>query len=480
MDGTPITAVTDSLNGHALLLSHFSAYVWKYTSAHTIPHTLSFPLPGDEKTFTINPFPLGALVSPSANSDEPGLVVIMPTSGRIAYWDSVGSAVAEGLFSKKRGVEGRVSLVSGESVTAICNAEPAGFLLSLSSGRLAHLALRDLAGRPGIAVTIMRGYGTGMMGGLLGALRAGSNRRDIVAVRAGKVLRMGEREIVVATARGNFSRWQVNRSGTYANIADVDLRENVLAAIEKVASSEVSLRSRDQFLIVDAAVVNDDESTSGGVDVLVLSSFMPSAASLGALYVLVSVAFLAGGQASVREVHVIKSYTNPLEEGKTRPRLYLPKPGKTAFLVFARAVVIVSAVRLEPNQQEDEMDEMDEGFGAQSVFEDVVDFRGDLKVETVGSGMEDVVFDPVPRIDGSFMMGSFMSDPGIGGIGKKTRNPGVILIAKGAGVVRIEAFDMEPVKTKALRQPVKVKSKIEQAVFYGVQEDVRSLRVLTK
>lgn len=473
MDGTPITAATDSLNGHALLLSHCSAYVWKYISAHTIPHTLSFPLPGDEKSSTNNPFPLGALVSPSANSDEPGLVVVMPTSGRIAYWDSVGSAVAEGLFSKKRGVEGRVSLVSGESVTAICNAEPAGFLLSLSSGRLAHLALRDLAGRPGIAVTIMRGYGTGMMGGLLGALRAGSNRRDIVAVRAGKVLRMGEREIVVATARGNFSRWQVNRSGTYANIADVDLRENVLAAIEKIAPGEVGLRSKDQFVIVDAAVADYDESRSDGVDVLVLSSFMPSAASSGALYVLVSVTFLAGGRADVGYVHVIKSYTNPLEEGKTRPRLYLPKPGKTAFLVFARAVVIMSTVDLEPNEE----NKMDEGFGVQGVFEDVVDFRGDLKVETVGSGMEDVVFDPVPRMDGSFMTGSFMSDLGTGAMGKKTRNPGVILIAKGAGVVRIEAFDLEPVKTKA--QPVKVKSKIEQAVFYGVKEDVSSLRAIT-
>lgn len=469
VDGTAITAATDSSNGHALLLSHTSAYVWKYTATHTIPHTLSFPLPGDEKSSTLNPFPLGALVSPSANSDEPGLVVVMPMSGRIAYWDSVGSAVAEGLFSKKRGVEGRVSLVSGESVTAICNAEPAGFLLSLSSGRLAHLALRDLAGRPGIAVTIMRGYGTGMMGGLLGALRAGSNRRDIVAVRAGKVLRMGEREVVVATARGNFSRWQVNRSGTYANIADVDLRENVLTAIEKTAPGEVSVRSRDQFVIVDAAVASHGESGNNEVDVLVLASFMPSAASPGALYVLVSVTFLAGGRADVGDVHVVKSYTNPLEEGRTRPRLYLPKPGKTAFLVFSRAVVIVSTAKPESNE-----DEMDQDLEVQGVFEDVVDFRGDLKVETVGSGMEDVMFDPVPRMEGSFMAGSFMSDGSMTAVGKKVRNPGVVLIAKGAGVVRIETFDLEPVKTKALREPVKVKSKIEQAVFYGVKEDVSS------
>lgn len=391
-------------------------------------------------------------------------------SGRIAYWDSVGSAVAEGLFTKKRGVEGKVSLVSGESVTAICNAEPAGFLLSLSSGRLAHLALRDLAGRPGIAVTIMRGYGTGMMGGLLGALRAGSNRRDIVAVRAGKVPRMGEREVVVATARGNFSRWQINRSGGYGNIADVDLRENILFAIEKAAPGEVGTRSKDQFVIVDAAVLENTDPSSDDVNVLVLASFMPSATSPGALYILVSISFLAGGKAEVGDVHVVKTYTTPLEEGRTRPRLYLPKPCKTAFLVFSRAVVIVSIQKLEPSE-----DEMDEGYGVQGVFEDVVDFRGDLKVETVGSGMEDVMFDHAPRMEGSFMAGSFVSDTGTGAVGKKIKNPGVVLVAKGAGVVRIETFDLEPVKTKALREPAKVKSKIQQAVFYGVKEDVSFL-----
>ncbi|PUU75151.1 hypothetical protein B9Z19DRAFT_367673 [Tuber borchii] len=153
----------------------------------------SFPLLNDEQGVN-SPFPLGALVSPSANGDELGLVVVMPLSGRTAYWDSVGSAVAEGLFTKRRGVEGKVPLISRESVTAICNAEPAGFILSLSSGKLAHLALRYPAGRPGITVTIMRGYGTGIMGGFLGALRAGSSQQNTVAVRAGRILSMGKRD----------------------------------------------------------------------------------------------------------------------------------------------------------------------------------------------------------------------------------------------------------------------------------------------
>lgn len=475
VNDSPITAATDSANGHALLLSQTDAYVWQYTTTHTIPHTLSFPLPRDESPSPHNPFPLGALVSPSANSNEPGLVVVMPMSGRIAYWDSVGSAVAEGLFTKKRGVEGKVSLVSGESVTAICNAEPAGFLLSLSSGRLAHLALRDLAGRPGISVTIMRGYGTGMMGSFLGALRAGSSRRDIIAVRAGKVLRMGEREIVVATARGNFSRWQVNRSGTYANIADVDLRDEMIVAIQdNITADEFGRRSRDQFVVIDTAVLEEPTLQTGAEDIqmLVLTSFMPNVSIPSAMYALVSITFHASGKTSVDHVHVVKTYTTPLEEGRTRPRLYLPKPCKTAFLVFSRAVVLVSNYR--PGAQQNENDSMmDESSDYQGeAFEDVVDFRGNSNVETVGSGMEDVMYDVIPRMDmnGSYMQDSFVSMSGLLTTGKKVRNPGIMLVAKGAGVVRIETFDLEPVK-KVLKEPVKVKSKIEQAVFYGVKED---------
>ncbi|RPA91283.1 hypothetical protein L873DRAFT_1848385 [Choiromyces venosus 120613-1] len=461
---TPITAATEGSNGYALVLSHTAAYVWQYTSGDSIPHTFSFPLPNDEQGAN-SPFPLGSLVSPSANSDEPGLVVVMPLSGRTAYWDSVGSAVAEGLFSKRRGVEGKVPLISGESVTAVCNAEPAGFILSLSSGRLAHLALRDPAGRPGITVTIMRGYGTGMVGGFLGALRAGSSRRDIVAVRAGRILRMGEREIIVATARGNFSRWQVNRSGTYANIADVDVRDNILSAIEQAAPHEVQLRSKDAFVIVDAAVgENHDTAEGDDVDVLVLASFMPTPNSPGALHVLVSLKFRSGGRLDVCDVHVVRCYTTPLEEGKTRPRLYLPRPGRTAFLVFSRAVVLVSTQKPEA----DDDDEMNDDTEDQGAFEDVVDFRGDLHIEIVGSGPEDVMFDSTPRSD---MMGSFTSDTGGTGAGKKIRNPGVMLVAKGAGIVRLEAFDLEPVKKRVLAEPIKVKSKIEQAVFYGVKED---------
>jgi nuclear pore complex protein Nup133 len=241
----------------------------------------------------------------------------------------------------------------------------------------------------------------------------------------------------------------------------------MLSAIETMALEEVRERSKDSFVIVDVAVGENHQSAnseSQDVDAHVLASFMPSSSGSGALHVLISLKFRAGGKVEVSKVHVVKCYTTPLEEGKTRPRVYLPRPGTTAFLVFPRAVVLVSTQKPGTNK-----DAMEYDSEEQETFEDVVDFRGDLNVEIVGGGPEDVAFDSTPR---SEVMGSFTSETGASGTGKKIRNPGVILVAKGAGIVRLETFDLEPAKKETLSEPVKVKSKIEQAVFYGVKEDV--------
>ena len=91
------------------------------------------------------------------------------------------------------------------------------------------------------------------------------------------------------------------------------------------------------------------------------------------------------------------------------------------------------------------------------------------RVEIVDGGPEDVMFDSAPRSD---MMELFTSDAGATGAGKKIRNPGIMLVVRGAGIVLLEAFDLELVK-RVPTEPVKVKSKIGQAVFYGVKDVCR-------
>jgi len=448
-NNTRVTASTDSAHRYALLLSHDCAYVWEYTVPHALPLTFSFPLPREGPADVNAPFPLGALVSPSANSQEPGLVVVMPMTGRIAYWDAVGSAVSEGLFAKRRGVEGKVPTMSNEIITSVCNAEPAGFIISTSSGRLAHLALRDAAGRPGVTVTIMRG--TSGLGGLLGALRAGSIRRDIAAVRSGKSLRMGEREVLVCTERGVFSRWHINRSGSYANTTDVDLRVQIQTAL----SGEKALQGKnvDGFHVIDLQVASYIDSgipaQEDAVRLLVLTGMM-STNNRSATYALVYMDVMANGTSIVGGVHVIKSYATDWETS-TSPKLYFPSPKKTVFVVFGKAVVVISGLT-----REREMDDEDQG-----AFEDVIDFRSDLRIEIVGGGSEGVGDDLVGG------EGSFTSDQGHI---RRIKNPGVVLVAKGAGILRVEAFDVGYATVTAA---VTVKSKLEQAVFFGTRRDVR-------
>lgn len=431
--------------------------MWEYATPHTLPHTFSFPFKSSSRPDLSTPFPLGTLVSPSTNSKEPGLLVVQPVTGAIAYWDDVCSAVSEGLFNKKRGVEGEFPTMSGELINSICNAEPAGFVLATSSGRLAHVALRDAAGRPGISVTIMRGGGGGF-GGILSTLRAGSNRRDVVAVRAGKVLRMGEREVFVVTSRGIFSRWHVNRAGGYANTTDADVRGEILAALSR--QKRLQENDAEHFQVVDVQVTGysepADPNQEDTAQLLVLAA-IPSASTRVA-YAIVPLEIAAGGAAAADEVHVIKSYAEGFGS-ETPPRLYFPPPRKTAFVVFPRAVVVISKARRAPSGEE-----MDCGDGEYASFEDVVDFRGDLGIEIVGSGPEGVEDDLVASVEA---MGSFST---VQTHVRRAKNPGVILIAKHAGILRVEAFDSGP---KASTAPVTVKSKLEQAVFYGTKSDVR-------
>lgn len=196
---------------------------------------------------------------------------------------------------------------------------------------------------------------------------------------------------------------------------------------------------------------------------------MPSSDSENALYALVSLEFPASDSPIVGGVRIIKSYASPLS-GRGRPRLYLPKPGKTAFVAFPRAVVVVS---MTGSMDSDSMDVDETSVG----YEDVVDFRGDFNIEIVGSGVEDVADDPERENE---VTTSFSAQEPTTSHTKRSRNPGVIVVAKGAGVLRVEAYDLDSRKKAGQLTPVTVKSKLEQAVFYGIKADVSRCMDLLK
>lgn len=457
--------------GYALSLTQTHALVWPYTSTSQSPETFSFSLPST--TRPNEPLPVGCLVSPSASSAEPGLVVVMGGSGKVVYWESIASAATFVFMKKDRtGVEYTIpGMHSGEKVVAITNAESAGFILTFNSGRLAYMNVRDSQGRPAISVQFLRNNLSPATGGIFGSIRHAfqhlSLKGDVAAVRADRSARTGERNIVALTSKGRLNAWRVHRGGHNEIIGDADVREEIVAALQE-ADPVSQDYPEDSFEAIDFtyvpkgleskyldlsrlsdAMATDDSSVQ---HLLVLISLTQRSTSR---YALVE-AILTPRDCQIGMIRPITSYSTPFSSQiseTSRPRLYLPRPALVAFVVFDRATVIAS-IALPPQSPESQL--QTDSHILPAAFEDVVDFREDDLHEIIGSGFEE--------------MASVSSHEEHRLHRPKTKNPAVVLMVRGAGAVRIVTTDVDKF---ASEQPPKVsaKSKIEQAVFFGVKQD---------
>ncbi|KFY22022.1 hypothetical protein V493_06910 [Pseudogymnoascus sp. VKM F-4281 (FW-2241)] len=448
-------------SGYALALTTTHAIVWPYALNTTTPETFTFALPYPAK-HTSEHLPLGSLVSASASTPEPGLVVVMPSSGKITYWESIASAATLDLIQQQRhGVELTIpGLLHGEVVIQILNAESAGFLLSFSSGRLAYMSVRDGQGRPAISVQFLRGTSGAGNGGIFGSIRnalsSSSWRGDLAAARAGPSLKPGEREIVSASTKGRLQAWSLHRGGHNTLEAEGDTRELIVDEMKRSDSSLASL-DLESFEVLDFSFApqgGDKEDSNAltyrddnGTELLMLTSLGGHGICH---YALVRV-YLRQKEVIVGAVHHLHSYSTPVSRTSTsKPRLYLPKPGMAAFVVFDRAVVVTSMAS-EPESPNQQL-----GMKAK-YFEDVVDFRTDAGVEITGSGMEE----PHTPSHGAEDIRSRRH---------KAKFPAVVLLVKGGGIIRIATTD--PKKFTAGEAPqVTVKSKLDQAVFFGILEN---------
>ncbi|KAJ4157189.1 hypothetical protein NW754_008834 [Fusarium falciforme] len=459
-------------SGYALSLYPAHALVWPYTSTSQSPETFTFQLPSASRPN--DPLPVGCLVSPSAASTEPGLVVVMAGSGKVVYWESISSAATFAFIKKDRsGVEYTISgMQSGETVVAITNAESAGFILTFNSGRLAYMNVRDSYGRPSISVQFLRSSLSPTSSGIFGSIRHAfshlSLKGDIAAVRADRSARMGERNIVALTGKGRLHAWRVHRGGHNEIIGEADVRESIIDALHETdpASREFP---EESFEAIDCtyvpkgleakyhdlsrlseAMATDDTSVQ---HLLILVSLTQRST---ARYALVE-AILTPRDCQIGMVRPITSYTSPISFSDitpaTRPRLYLPRPALVAFVVFDRATVIAS-IAIPPQSPDSQL--QSDSHVLPASFEDVVDFREDDVHEIIGSGFEEMA--AVSSHDDNRLHRP------------KTKNPAVVLMVRGAGVVRIVTTDVDKF---ASDQPPKVsaKSKLEQAVFFGVKQD---------
>ncbi|KAI0006662.1 Nup133 N terminal like-domain-containing protein [Xylariaceae sp. FL0662B] len=464
----------DSLTGYALNLTHTHATVWPYATPTQSPESFTFTLPYPSKHST-DPLPLGALVSPSASSSEPGLVVVMPTSGKVTYWESISSATTlDFMRQQQNGVEESIpGMSSGENVIQIANAESAaGFILTFSSGRMAYLSVRDAHGRPKISVQFLRNNLGPTSSGIFGTIRhalSHAAQGDIAAVRAERSQKQGECTVVAATAKGRLHSWRVHRGGHHDILTEMNARSAILEALERVGQvctefPDDSLKILDFCFVpkgldqkwVDMSQLRDMPTSEHYQHLLLLVSLSNKHAYR---YTLVEVVMPDGASSDnpidIGMVRPIRAYSTPPDcHALTKPRLYLPRPTLVAFIIFDHAAVVASTAR-PPDSPDSQI--LEDNHILPASFEDIVDLRETPTLEIVGSGIEE-----------PFTSGYGTEEGRASRI--RTKNPTAVLLVRGAGTLRIVVTDIERF---ASEKPPKVtaKSKLEQAVFFGVKED---------
>ena len=435
--------------------------VWPYEAVSSSPETFVFTLPPSLRAHSSR-FPLGALVPPSISSAEPGLVLVLPTTGKLVFWESITSAASLDFTRQQRaGLEGSVgSIFSGDSIVQLVDVAPAGFVLGFGSGRLVLLTLRDSQGRPQIRVQTMRnqGYSTGsLFGGLKNVLVGGGWSKDVVAVHAAARQKREERDVVVITARGLIQIWTVRRGGQHALRQEFRAGPEMIAAI-KQAVPDLERQPEDSFEILDFTVMpgpdgadrSDSDDAVAPRKLLVLVSSREVAS---AFYLLLEV-WVTSDSVTIGYAHLVRSYTTTLQAQSNpwRPRVLLPRPPHAVSVIFDRAVVILSLgkqIRSPDHQLLVDMRRFPQAF------EELLHFPEGQDIEIVGCGPEDASDANSSNADLDHR--------------RRTPHPACVLLLRGVGVVRVTITLPDAKGTLANQDRLPVKSRIEQAIAYGTQ-----------
>jgi nuclear pore complex protein Nup133 len=394
----------------ALAVTRERAYVWDYTSPTPVSHPKTFDVPRPARS--TDPLPFAALVTSPAR--DIGLVVVSAVSGNVTYWQNIDTAESLTLFNQQNtAVNGNLgSLSGGETVIHLASADHAGFIVTLSSGRIAQMSLTDDQGKPSISAHFLRSTEAASTGGLFGSLKnvlgVGPWKRDIVSVRIRPLPARREIQAIAATETGQVYTWHLAWSGQPTFRGAFDFRQflqNELAAL--LGENNISLLD---MVITPASSVAD-----APLQLILLVQAGPASSPS---YAMAQVTM--DGQENARLDGLISIKTvSPASPATSRPRLLLPKPGHTAFIIFEKEVIVASVSRLDP-------------------FQDAIRLRSDKHV-TIEGGCEEDVIDS-----------------------KGTSS--CTIFVKGHGLARISA-------TPTHVSHSSIKTKIEQAIFYGTMSD---------
>ncbi|KAI5237617.1 hypothetical protein E4T43_07969 [Aureobasidium subglaciale] len=394
----------------ALAVTRERAYIWDYTSPAPVAHPKTFDVPRAARS--TEPLPLAALVTSSTR--DIGLVVISAVTGNVTYWQNIDTAESLTLFNQQNtAVNGNIgSLSGGETVIHLDSADHAGFIVTLSSGRIAQMSLLDDQGRPKISAHFLRSTEAASSGGLFGSLKnalgVGPWKRDVISVRTRPLPARREIQAIAATESGQVYTWHLAWSGQPTFRGAFNFRQflqNELA--ESLGEENISL--------LDMVITPASSVVEAPLQLILLVQAGPASSPS---YAMVHVTM--EGQDSARLDGIIRvKAVSPDSPATVRPRLLLPQPGHTAFIIFEREVIVASITNT-------------------SSFQDAIRLRSDKHVVIEGGCEEDL-------------------------IDAKGTSSCTIFI-KGHGLARISA-------TQTTASHPSIKTKIEQAIFYGTISD---------
>jgi nuclear pore complex protein Nup133 len=403
----------DENTSHALLISDQSVSVWKYSSSDSIPTTIQLPVAPSNNGFP----PIAHIVSPSAGSTDPGVVIVNSHTGHIRFYENIETASSIGLLQRHKGIDHMIKLADREFVTVSESIEPAGILLTTSTGRVILVALRDAAGNPFITTSeIVHRQSSFFSVSLTPA-------RQIVAIKAGSVMGQGERIAAMVTRGGDFQVRSCARNGQ----SEVILQQNIFNALlehivldEKYSGIDVAKKLE----VIDLAPL----SNFGFQDVFLLLTSIE--VTSGETSYVTFIIRRDEDHLLLFSAYRVRTYTTPY---KKKPQLYVPSPGSTAFIMFEDAIVLVQLPSELNHEKNNRLRK----------WEDIITFRSGLQI--IGSGAENY-----KEVDNEIL-----------------HLPSAYVLLPQVGVLRIER--LQPKEHELYENPSSgvLKSHIEQAVFYG-------------
>lgn len=380
---------------------------------------------------TSDPLPLGAIVRNHPSNDF-GVVAVAPSTGKIAFWENIDSAHAQ----RSHGVEGAVKLYSGEAITELVDIAHAGYVLVSSSGRLAHLTLRDSQGRPSISATVLSAPNNSNGGffsfkGLLG----GAIRKAIASAKARPSESKGHMEVLTATRAGVFQQWEMDWSGQHNFIRELDVQAQIASAVRTDSSPES--HNSQQVQVLDFAI-QEQQHAQGSISLLVLVA-VSGQESLDHTLLELDLSITGG---TISRAIPIQNYQEPHIPGEPTGTLLLPHPGHTAILLFPGAICIASLAR--PEDSPDNQMLADAGRSTLP-FQDAVYFRGDIGVGVSGHALD----------EGS----------------RKEKRASALIFLQHFGIVKLSAQPPSTNDKDEQRLRVTAQSKLEQATLYSTLPD---------